>query len=756
MFQLIDRTQPFSLPGYPDFLAALLHARGISTQEEAELFLNPSLEQISDPASMQGMNKAVEVINHAVKGGQRVVVYGDYDADGICATSILLSALKRLGADAFSYIPDRQQEGYGLNPEAIALLSKQASLLISVDCGITAVEETDLAKELGMQVVLTDHHALPDALPQADALVHPQLGDYQNPLLCGAGVAFQLARALCKQMVSDWLVLAALATVADMVPLVGENRALVALGLAAMADTNLVGLHALMNSSGIQAGVPLTAQQVAFQLAPRLNAGGRLSTAQDALQLLLTNSEKEAQELAQRLETLNQERRQVAAQVQKEAMAQVDALDLSQLRSLVVAGKGWNTGVVGLAAGKLAEQFNYPSVVLSEKEGEYTGSGRSVEGVDLHLALSQCSDLFLRFGGHKMAAGLTLKKEHLAVFIKRFDQAVRDQLKDKDLVPLIQHDGCLPLDQAHQGTIDLLRKMAPFGLGNPSPTFLFEGLGIVSARQMGRENDHLKIRVSGQGKELDAVAFSKGARMSSLPTDIRLVGSVEENHFQGRTSVQIMVKHILPGDIALPDRMSLTAKSLLRNLQNASGFQGGPEAQPILELPKLSGFRGTLLVAHTEQGANALYQAFPHLNVFTQKVDDKRGFHAIVAAPDWSMPYARFDTLVFADGVVSKQEAAQAMKACQAQTAWQMPQSEGLQTMLKNLVPSKDDLRKAYVNLRSGLPLPFEIGKNQACLMVLAELDLIKLDENLDFSAMIPMEPCEPEQSPLFLTLQAM
>lgn len=756
MFQLIARAQPAQLPGYPDFLAALLHARGIHSAQQAEQFLNPGLDQLNDPHRLHGVTLAVKLIKKAVQKGLSMVVYGDYDADGICASAILLTALKQMGAQAISYIPDRQQEGYGLNAEAVTQLSIQAKVLISVDCGITAAEETNLSKQLGMQVILTDHHALPDTLPLADAIVHPHLGDYPNPALCGAGVAFQLARALTGEMSQDSLALAALASVADLVPLQGENRALVSLGLQALEKTALPGLIALKEISGIQHQVPMTARQLAFQLAPRLNAGGRLSTARDALCLMMTNHQQEANQLAALLETLNQERRQVTAKVQKEAEAQADALDLANLRSLVVAGRGWNPGVVGLVAGKLAERWNYPTVVLTQREGEYTGSGRSVLGIDLHQALCQCSDLLIRFGGHTMAAGLSIKEENLEAFRRRFDQAIAAQLEGRDLVPRITYDCSLPLNEVHEENIALINRMAPFGQGNPSPSFLFEELNKEGARQMGKENDHLRLRVSGQGNQLDAVAFGQGFRMAALPDSLRLVGSVEENNFMGKTSLQLMVKHILPGKHALPDSLSITAKSLTKNLQAAATIRQEEKAAPLPSLPELTGFRGILLIAHTEDGANALYQAYPQLTVHIQKADDPRGFHAIVAAPDWSQPFTSFDTLVFADGLLHEQEVALAMKACQAKQAFQLPRSAQLHSLLSTIAPTREELRNAYISLRSGKPLCYDRFKNQACLLILSELDLIKLDENLDFSVMIPMKPIDPESSPLFVALRRM
>ncbi|HSK69792.1 MAG TPA: single-stranded-DNA-specific exonuclease RecJ, partial [Candidatus Limnocylindria bacterium] len=425
---------PFTLPGYPDFLAGLLRARGVDSAEAAERFLHPDLSHLSDPTLLHGIPEAVAVIRRAVRSNARIAVYGDYDADGVCASAILLTALRGMGADAFSYIPDRVTEGYGLHAEAIRHLAGTAGLVVTVDCGVTAREEAALARELGLSLVITDHHTVPDMLPDADAVVHPAMGEHPEPGLCGAGVAWKLALALAgKEAALPLLELAALATVADLVPLLGENRVIAALGLRMMRDTARPGLRALKAVAGIKEGAPVTGEMAGFQLAPRLNAGGRLASAQLALDLLMAPDDITARPLAARLDMLNRERRDVEAAVLREAQAQIEGRDLTLTRTLVACGEGWNPGVVGLVAGRLAQRWNYPCVVLSQEGDVMHGSGRSAGDVDLHAALSECADLFHRFGGHRMAAGLSMPSSSLEAFRTRFDAAVRSQLGDGDL-----------------------------------------------------------------------------------------------------------------------------------------------------------------------------------------------------------------------------------------------------------------------------------------------------------------------------------
>ena len=345
--------QKLQLEGLPDWLARLLYARGIRTAEEARLFLYPGLDQIRSPLALPGMEAATALLRQAQETGQSVAIYGDYDVDGVCASAILKEAFSLYGLACVTYLPHRHKEGYGLNIPAVEMLAKDCDLLVTVDCGITSVEEVAAARSAGMQVIVTDHHQPGDQLPQADAVVSPLLQDYPFPFLCGAGVAWKLAWGLIGERAMPLLELAALATIADMVPLTGENRSIVALGLQQLSQTRRLGLRAVMESAGIKGKI--TSEQVAFQIAPRMNACGRMDTAQIALDMLLTHDAVQAHALAARLENLNQERKNQESQVVEDALAQVAGMDLIITRGLVVMGQDWNSGVVGLAAGKIAE-----------------------------------------------------------------------------------------------------------------------------------------------------------------------------------------------------------------------------------------------------------------------------------------------------------------------------------------------------------------------------------------------------------------
>lgn len=751
------RALPYALPNYPDALAALLHARGVNTIEEANQFLHPSLDQLHDPFLLHDMKEACGLVRKAVADKTPIAVYGDYDADGVCATAILKETLASLGARVISYIPNRQTEGYGFNADAVKQLAQNAGLLISVDCGVTAVTETQLAKSLGMGVIITDHHTLPESLPPADAIIHPRVGGYPFPDLCGAGIAFKLSCALLGLKNSlDYLDLACVGTIADLVPLTGENRVIAALGLRALAETKRPGLVALMKTAGIPLGAPVSSDKLAFQIAPRLNAGGRLESAEAALDLLLTRDETRALETAETLDALNRERRDLQELMVREARGMVSTLDLRALRSLVVAKEGWNTGVAGLVAGKLAECWNYPAIVLCVSGEECTGSGRSACGIDLYAAVAACGDLLTRFGGHRMAAGLTLPLNKLEAFKARFDAAVQSQLGEDDLFPEIICDCPLPLKSADLSLISLLEQLAPYGMGNPSPLFLFEDVKLLSARAVGRDAAHLKVSVSRDSTKKDGIAFRQGSAVAGTGQKVSLVACVEKNAFNGQVTAQLVIKNILPGEDAFIADPQREAMSVIKTLQACAlaNMEHIP-VEPICEIGEARGTRGTLFAARCAETANELARRFPGLDVCLGTADDPRGFHALVLSPDWQRPFAKFDRVILADGMVDEREAALILSASGAQQVLAMPGSAALRDLLHAMALSKDALRQAYARLREGkgerlTPSP---AGDVAALCILSELNLIRLDENLRFSDMMPMTRRDPEESALYRAL---
>ena len=396
--------------GMPHLLHALLIQRGVASAAEAEAFLAPTEALLHDPLLLSDMDRAVSRLQSALAAGERVCVYGDYDVDGVCAAAILFLHLRSLGAKARVYLPDRQREGYGLNEEAVRALAADTDLLVSVDCGVNAVDMASLARRLGMDIVITDHHRPGETLPDCP-VVDPLLNDYPCPHLSGAGVAFKLVEALSGRAAAmEYIDLAALSTVADVVPLLDENRFIVRAGLQRMNERPRPGVAALKRVAGLE-NRALTAGHLGFQLGPRLNAGGRLGSARRGLELLLTEDRARAEALAEELDAENSARRNVENAILDQAEEALRDFDFPARRAIVLAREGWNPGVLGLAASRLVEKYHYPAILLCEENGVLKGSCRSIPGVDIFAALSASAQWLARFGGHRQAAGLTLSRK---------------------------------------------------------------------------------------------------------------------------------------------------------------------------------------------------------------------------------------------------------------------------------------------------------------------------------------------------------
>ena len=632
--------------GFPcsPLLASLLAARGVRTAEEAERFLHPSADQLTDPYALDGMREAVALIRQTVSAGSPVVVYGDYDVDGCCAVAILTGTLRALGAEADWYIPSRREEGYGLNPAAVGRLAPRYGLMITVDCGITSVEEAELARELGLPLIITDHHEPGPRLPQAAALIDPKLGRYPFAQLCGAGVAFKIAQALRGDAALDMLELAALATVADMVPLLGENRVIAALGMRQMEHTRRPGLRALLAVSGIE-GTPLNTGHLGFRVAPRLNAGGRLGDADRSVRLLMTDDPAEAAAIAEELDGENTRRQELEARVVNEASAWAEAhTDFLRDRIIIAAGDGWDSGVAGLAASRLTERFGWPSVVLTRRDGLLTGSGRSIAGVNLHRALSLCADLFLRFGGHAQAAGMTLAEDRLDELRVRLNRAVAEVAEPDAFLPRAAYDLELRVSDATHAFVRELELLAPTGLGNPAPVFWLRGLRMLQTRAVGREGQHLKVRLEQEGRAIDGIGFSMAAEAAGLPAEVDALAELDENDWMGRSSVELKISRLFASDEAGafldacgPD---VFAQAVLR------GVWPRTEALPesVLRLRVREALsrdaQGTALAVYTPEGART-WVRFLREEGFADRIDycvgrpsDSRGFNLLCAAPE--------------------------------------------------------------------------------------------------------------------------
>lgn len=536
-------------------VARILAARGLADPDSAQHFLNPSLAQIHNPYELLGMEKAVERIGRAVRCGEKVWIWGDYDVDGITATAILMLTIGELGCPVDYYIPHRVSEGYGLNGQAMEQLAAEgASLIVTVDCGVSAMAEARLAKRLGVDLIITDHHEPGPALPEAYALVNPKQPGCQYPCkgLSGSGVAFKLAHALLKALHPDesrareflksMLDLVMMGTVADVVPLTGENRCLVAAGLDRMRQRPRLGIARLAEIAHLSPR-KIDTGSIAFVLGPRLNAAGRTEHALFAVELLLTEDESRARELAGKLDLFNENRRAIEAETLAEAMRLIEPFRHDQV--LVVAQDGWHHGVLGIVASRIQSSFYRPVIVISIDQESAKGSGRSINGFDLYEALNRCSDHIEQFGGHRMAAGLSLAADRVDGFRQAINRHAAGVLSDEILTPSIDIDTVAAPAELTQKAVEQIEALAPFGIDNPKPVVAIEGMRLIEEPRVMKER-HIKLWLAApDGRPLAALGWSMVKRLGEINVGggrMRLAGTPILNTWNNRTSVEFEMR----------------------------------------------------------------------------------------------------------------------------------------------------------------------------------------------------------------------
>ena len=549
--------------GVSPIVASLLIARGYADEDSARKFLRPSPDQLHDPSLMLGMTEAVARILRAIDAGEKILVYGDYDVDGTTGTVVLRRALGLLGAQTGFHVPHRFTEGYGIQQAALEKARDDGyTLVISVDCGIRAHEPLHWARDNGLDVIVTDHH-LPnegEGAPPAFCVLNPnQHGcNYPDKNLAGVGVAFKLAHALFRErgresQIMGFLKMVAIGTVADVAQLVGENRTIVALGLKDLPKATNPGLRALMEVAGFTDGRGMTAYDVGFRIGPRINAAGRMDAARAVVELFETNDRTEARRLAEHLDARNRERQVVQQEIVKRALAELESTDVAtQTHVAVIAGDGWHRGVIGIAASKIAERINRPCVVISLDGDDGHGSARSIEAYHLLNGLTECADLFVKFGGHSHAAGLSITRTHISELRRRLNEHAAASLSASDLVPAIKIDMELPSEAVTLSLAEELRALEPFGAGNPRPVFMTRSLRILSEPRIMKEK-HLKLRVAGtQNRPLEVVWWSGVEELAgqtlSTGERIELAYTIEPNTWKGETRLQLCVKDMRTGD----------------------------------------------------------------------------------------------------------------------------------------------------------------------------------------------------------------
>lgn len=625
-------------------LHRLLIQRGVSSEAEARAFLNPCAEQLHDPMMLSCMAEAVSRIRAAIEVRELICVYGDYDVDGVCASAILSDYLMEAGAEVEVYLPSRHNEGYGLNETALREIASRAKLLVTVDCGISSHDLIELAKGLGMDCIVTDHHRPGEVLPECP-VVNPLLADYPFPWLCGAGVAFKLVHALGgMDAAMERVDLAAIATVADVVSLTGENRAIVHLGLKCINSAPRAGLAALMERARIEVG-GLTSAGIAFRIAPRLNAGGRLGSARRSYELLMQRDAFLAVAQADELETENARRQTIEREIRAQAKAQLEGFDFSAHRILMVRGEGWNSGVIGLTASHLKEEYHYPVIALSESEGMLTGSCRSIEGVDIYQTLASAAELMEKFGGHAQAAGLTVRAENFDVLWAALDRYLFENVSPEVYVPSATYDVAASIDEFSEAFVNELAALEPTGCGNPEPVFR-ASVQLIEARAIGAQGAHLRLICSENGARRTGIFFGAGARAKSLGEAAEILCTPQINRWNGRTEVQLQLsalretedlKRIAAArpEEAIMQRRFLT--ELLYNRRNSFSADAAQIDMAALRARLSSGVQGTYIVcANLESARRVLAEASPcPLDLCIGALpEDMRAFNSLIVCPE--------------------------------------------------------------------------------------------------------------------------
>ena len=537
--------------GLSMLVAGILVNRGITQVEQIKIFLNPTRKDFYDPFLLQDMEIAVNKIIEIIESKGRILIYGDYDVDGITSIAVLKKFLDERGLNVDYHIPNRLNEGYGLKKETLEEIAKKNyDLMITVDCGISAIEEVDFANELGIKTIITDHHETLDEIPKAIAVVNPKRRDNVYPFrgLAGVGVVFKLIQAISIKLGLEereylkYLDLVCVGTISDIVPLVDENRVITKLGLKLVEVTKNIGLRELINISRYK---KIDSSTVSFGIAPRINACGRMGHAEEALKLFLTSNITEAKEITKKLEEYNQERQSIEKRIYTEALEKLKDEEEAKKDSIVLVSHNWHHGVIGIVASKLTEQFYKPSILLSIEDGEVKGSGRSIPGFDLHEALCKTSEYLEKFGGHEMAVGLTLKEANYDSFKKEFEKLVEES-NVAEFVPIINIDGQLQSKDIKKEIAKEISILEPFGEANKMPLILFKNLKIDSIRALS-EGKHLKLTLKNENQWIDAIGFNLGSLSDEyqLGDKIDVVGTLEINEYNNNEYVQINMKDIM-------------------------------------------------------------------------------------------------------------------------------------------------------------------------------------------------------------------
>ncbi len=539
----------------PRVIADILINRGITTSEEANQFLYPDISKLCDPYLFEDMDRGVERVIEALRNRENIMIYGDYDVDGVTSTSLMFLILNKLGAEVSYYLPNRLSEGYGISEDGLIVAKERGvSLLISVDCGITAVEEVRMAKEMGIDCIITDHHEPGSEIPEAVAVINPKRGgaEVTGVELAGVGVAYKFAHAIYQRLnqdvedVKEHLDLVALGTAADIVPLVNENRILTKYGIKQVSRTSKPGLKALIFVSGLL-GKEIGTGQVVFILAPRINAVGRLGDAEMAIKLLSTKDENQANQIARQLNEENKRRKDIDEKTLQEALEQIrEKVDFKKDKAIVLAGKDWHQGVIGIVASRLVEKYHRPTIMISIDGDQGKGSARSIPHFHLYDALRECEKQLLRFGGHKYAAGLSISVDKIEEFRKQFNDVAARMLSDEDMAARISVDAEIEFEDINERLLEIINMFAPFGPQNMKPVFITRNVELYG-NPFIVGNNHLKLKVQKNNIVLDCIGFGLGGYLNQIlrrPLRMDIAYVIEMNVWNGVEHIQLRIKDL--------------------------------------------------------------------------------------------------------------------------------------------------------------------------------------------------------------------
>ncbi|MDY5730586.1 MAG: single-stranded-DNA-specific exonuclease RecJ [Eubacteriales bacterium] len=661
MIQFIKRNNNVESTETKNILEKLLYERGIVSSLGKEEFLHPSLSKLHSPFLMRDMQIAVDCLHNAIANKDKIMVFGDYDCDGVCATTIITSAIEKCGGNVDFYVPSRE-EGYGLNKAAIFQIAQNYQVLITVDLGISNIEEIEYANSLGLKVIISDHHQLPDTLPNALAIVHPALKPYPFTGLCGGAVAFKIAQALLADQAFEFLDFAAIATIGDLMPLVDENRIIVHFGLLKIQKSNNEGIKALLQVAKLTEAQKLQAVHIAFRIAPRINAAGRVDSAYKALELFKCKMQEEALEKAIVLDAYNAMRKGMEKEVIDSALEQIEQLNFVNTKFIVVSGENWHHGVIGLAAGKICEKFNLPVAVFTVGETTATASLRSIPGINIYHFLKKCEDLFIKWGGHEQAAGLTLHKNSISEFAKRMNEYIVQEIHPDTFIPTKVYDFEIELDQVDLATIQELYALEPTGMSNPEAVFLAKECFIVDSKAVGQNQDHLKLRLSQNNTLRDGIFFG-GANQFLSVGNVDCLFKMSANTFNGNTKPQlelIAIQKTLQAKLEEVDSIKnefIEAGKIHFLAESIKKYQSFSKNENSVSKICLQNIYGTLLLSYNKDEVKKFLQNNHSMcDVFYQKASTTMNTNVLIINPIIEELPTQYRNIVVLDSVYCQEQ----------------------------------------------------------------------------------------------------